>query len=164
MDEGRVPSGHRAESVACEACHRAAAPFDAAAGTAGVPLCYGKDPRQWAWILACGRDPSWRLLSSGSLTFGGAERCRRAAGQTGTDPAKALQRAYQRDPEAIEKWRRETFPNIARQAKAAGGEVYFWDKSGFRANPCTARHGARKGGRLSSNARVNGNRSAPHRR
>src|SRR5271169_4393486 len=52
----------------------------------------------------------------------------------GLTPQKPLQRAYQRDPEAIEKWRRETFPAIARQAKAAGGEVYFWDESGFRAD------------------------------
>ena len=35
-------------------------------------------------------------------------------------PQKPLQRAYQRDPEAIEKWRRETYPAIARQAKADG--------------------------------------------
>ena len=38
---------------------------------------------------------------------------------------KPLQLAYQRDPEAIERWRRETFPNIARQARASGGEVYL---------------------------------------
>lgn len=49
-------------------------------------------------------------------------------------PQKPLQRAYQRDPEAIERWRRETYPAIARQAKAEGGEVYFWDESGFRAD------------------------------
>jgi transposase len=49
-------------------------------------------------------------------------------------PQKPLQRAYQRDPEAIETWRRETFPAIARQAKAAGGDVFFWDESGFRAD------------------------------
>jgi transposase len=52
----------------------------------------------------------------------------------GLTPQKPLQRAYQRDPEAIERWRRETFPAIARQAKAAGGEVFFWDESGFRAD------------------------------
>jgi hypothetical protein len=52
----------------------------------------------------------------------------------GLSPQKPLQRAYQRDPEAIERWRRETFPDIARQAKAEGGEVYFWDESGFRAD------------------------------
>ena len=49
-------------------------------------------------------------------------------------PQKPLQRAYQRDPEAIERWRRETYPAIARQARAAGGQVFFWDESGFRAD------------------------------
>ena len=49
-------------------------------------------------------------------------------------PQKPLQRAYQRDPAAIERWRRETYPAIARQARAAGGEVFFWDESGFRAD------------------------------
>src|ERR1700745_3257543 len=49
-------------------------------------------------------------------------------------PQKPLQRAYQRDPEAIERWRRETYPAIARQARAEGGQVFFWDESGFRAD------------------------------
>lgn len=60
-------------------------------------------------------------------------------------PQKPLQRAYQRDPEAIEKWRRETFPAIARQAKAAGGEVYFWDESGFRADSVHGKTWGKKG-------------------
>ena len=45
----------------------------------------------------------------------------------GLTPQKPLQRAYQRDPAAIETWQREQFPAMARQAKASGGEVYFWD-------------------------------------
>ncbi len=52
----------------------------------------------------------------------------------GLTPQKPLQRAYQRDPEAIEKWQRETYPSIARHAKAQGAEVFFWDESGFRAD------------------------------
>jgi len=32
-------------------------------------------------------------------------------------PQKPLSRAYQRDPEAIRRWQRETYPAIARQAK-----------------------------------------------
>jgi transposase len=43
----------------------------------------------------------------------------------GLTPQKPLHRAYQRDPEAIEKWRCEVFPRIARQAREAGGDVYF---------------------------------------
>lgn len=52
----------------------------------------------------------------------------------GLTPQKPLQRAYQRDPEAIERWQRETFPAIAREARKQGGEVFFWDESGFRAD------------------------------
>ena len=52
----------------------------------------------------------------------------------GLTPQKPLQRAYQRDPEAIEKWQRETFPAIAAQAKAEGADIFFWDESGFRAD------------------------------
>jgi transposase len=52
----------------------------------------------------------------------------------GLTPQKPLQRAYQRDPEAIEQWQRETYPALARQAKAEGAEIYFWDESGFRAD------------------------------
>jgi transposase len=40
----------------------------------------------------------------------------------GSTPQKPLQRAYQRDPEAIEKWQREVFPSIAYEAKESGGE------------------------------------------
>jgi len=60
-------------------------------------------------------------------------------------PQKPLQRAYQRDPQAIERWRRETYPAIARQAKAEAGEVFFWDESGFRADAVQGRTWGVKG-------------------
>src|SRR5580692_4184810 len=63
----------------------------------------------------------------------------------GLTPQKPLQRAYQRDPEAIEKWRRERFPAIAEQARASGGEVYFWDESGFRADAVHGNPWSKKG-------------------
>jgi transposase len=63
----------------------------------------------------------------------------------GLTPRKPLQRACQRDPEAIEKWQRERFPAIAKQAKVSGGEVYFWDESGFRADAVHGRTWGRKG-------------------
>lgn len=52
----------------------------------------------------------------------------------GLTPQKPLQRAYQRDPEAIEKWQRERYPAIARQARQQKADVFFWDESGFRAD------------------------------
>jgi len=52
----------------------------------------------------------------------------------GLTPQKPLQRAYQRDPQAIEEWQRKQFPAIASQAKREGAQIYFWDESGFRAD------------------------------
>jgi transposase len=52
----------------------------------------------------------------------------------GLTAQKPLQRAYQRDPQAIERWQRERFPIIAAQAKGQGAQIFFWDESGFRAD------------------------------
>jgi transposase len=52
----------------------------------------------------------------------------------GLTPQKPLQRAYQRDPQAIERWQRESFPAIAAKAKRQGAQIFFWDESGFRAD------------------------------
>lgn len=62
----------------------------------------------------------------------------------GLTPQKPLQRAYQRDPEAIARWQRETYPAIARHAKRTKAEISFWDESGFRAD---AVHGKTWGAR-----------------
>jgi transposase len=107
----------------------------------------GRQERQvFRWIN--GRDPRQYGLDFGLWTrsvvanlierkFGvrlGVTAVGELLAKLGLTPQKPLQRAYQRDPAAIERWQRDTFPAIARQAKASGGEVYFWDESGFRAD------------------------------
>jgi transposase len=52
----------------------------------------------------------------------------------GLTPQKPLMRAYERDPEAIEAWKRDTYPSIAKRAKRCRADIYFWDESGFRAD------------------------------
>lgn len=52
----------------------------------------------------------------------------------GLTAQKPLERAYQRDPEAVELWKSKTFPAIAAEAKISGAEILFWDESGFRAD------------------------------
>jgi transposase len=95
----------------------------------------GKDPRQYGLDFGL-----WTRSIVANLIeqkFGvrfGLTAVGELLAKLGLTPQKPLQRAYQRDPEAIEKWRREIFPTIAREAKAAGGEVFFWDESGFRAD------------------------------
>ena len=109
-------------------------------------LSPGQEQQVFHWINGC--DPRqygldfglWTRAVVGSLI---ERKCDIRLGVTavgellaklGLTPQKPLQRAYQRDPEAIERWQRETFPAIAREAKASGGEIYFWDESGFRAD------------------------------
>src|ERR1700752_4490509 len=95
----------------------------------------GRDPRQYGLDFGL-----WTRSVVASLIerkFGirlGVTAVGELLAKLGLTPQKPLQRAYQRDPEAIERWRRETYPAIARQARAEGGEVFFWDESGFRAD------------------------------
>jgi transposase len=95
----------------------------------------GKDPRQYGLDFGL-----WTRAMIASLIeqkFSvklGLTAVGELLAKLGLSPQKPLERAYQRNPEAIEKWKRETFPSIASAAKAAGGEVYFWDESGFRAD------------------------------
>jgi transposase len=63
----------------------------------------------------------------------------------GLTAQKPLQRAYQRDPDAIEQWQRVTFPAIAQEARTQGAEVFFWDESGFRADAVHGKTWAKKG-------------------
>ena len=60
-------------------------------------------------------------------------------------PQKPLQRAYQRDPDAIERWQRETYPGIARQARLEKADIFFWDESGFRADSVHGKTWAQRG-------------------
>lgn len=52
----------------------------------------------------------------------------------GLTAQKPLQRAYQRDPQAVELWQHKTFPAIAQAAREQGADIFFWDESGFRAD------------------------------
>ena len=106
----------------------------------------GKDPRQYGldfglWTRSVVADLIARKFG---ITLG-LTAVGELLAKLNLTPQKPLQRAYQRDPEAIEKWRRERFPAITRQAKAVGGEVYFWDESGFRADTVHGKTWGKKG-------------------
>jgi transposase len=95
----------------------------------------GKNPRQYQlegvlWSRAIVRALIQREFGVGlSLASVGALLAR-----LGLTPQKPLQRAYQRNPEAIERWKRESYPAIAREARETQADLYFWDESGFRAD------------------------------
>lgn len=60
-------------------------------------------------------------------------------------PQKPLQRAYQRDPDAVERWQREIYPALVSRAKREKAEIYFWDESGFRADAVHGKTWAERG-------------------
>ena len=94
----------------------------------------GRDPRQYG--VDFGLRARALVVELIAQKFGvslGVTAVGELLAKLGLAPHKPLQRAYQRDPEGIERWQRETLPAIARQAKKRGGEVFFWDVSGFRA-------------------------------
>lgn len=95
----------------------------------------GRDPRQYGLDFGLWtRSVVSNLIESKFNMKLGLTAVGELLAKLGLTPQKPLQRAYQRDPEAIEKWQRETFPAIAREAKIVGGDVFFWDESGFRAD------------------------------
>jgi transposase len=95
----------------------------------------GKDPRQHGFDFGL-----WTRLVVRKLIadkFGanlGVTAVGKLLAKLGLTPQKPLKRAYERDPAAIEAWKNDTYPSIARQAKKRGAEIYFWDESGFRAD------------------------------
>ena len=52
----------------------------------------------------------------------------------GLSPQKPLWRAYQQDPDAVERWKREEFPAIREQARKDGATIYFADEAGIRSD------------------------------
>lgn len=95
----------------------------------------GKDPRQYGLDFGL-----WTRQIAATLIeqkFGlklGVTAVGRMLARLGLSPQKPLQRAYQRDPQAIERWQRETYPGIVADACQSGADIYFWDESGFRAD------------------------------
>jgi transposase len=75
----------------------------------------GKDPRQYGldfglWTRSVVAD----LFAQKFDVRLGLTAVGELLAKLGLTPQKPLQRAYQRDPEAIERWRREIFPSLRR--------------------------------------------------
>jgi transposase len=52
----------------------------------------------------------------------------------GLTPQKPLRRAYERDPEAIQRWLTEEYPGLRAQAKAERARIYWGDEMGLRSD------------------------------
>jgi len=52
----------------------------------------------------------------------------------GLSPQRPLFRAYQQDPEAVERWREEEYPALRAQAARVGATIYFADEASVRSD------------------------------
>src|SRR5436190_345975 len=106
----------------------------------------GKDPRQYGFDFGLWtRQVVAELLADRfrvKLSLASVGKLLAALGLTAQKP---LMRAYERDPAAIDAWKRDTYPSIAARAKRLGAEIYFWDESGFRADAVQGRTWGVKG-------------------
>jgi transposase len=52
----------------------------------------------------------------------------------GLTPQKPLRRAWQQDPEKVDKWLTQEYPAIRKEAKQVGAAIYFGDEAGVRSD------------------------------
>lgn len=111
--------------------------------------------RQWI----CGKDPRQHGFDFGLWTrrivaeliqtrFGitlGVTAVGRLLAKLEITPQQPLRRAYERDPEAINHWKRVTYPMLKARAKRVGAQIFFLDEAGVRSDSTLGRTWAPKG-------------------
>jgi transposase len=106
----------------------------------------GKDPRQYGFDFGL-----WtrrilvalierKLKKTVSITTVG-----RLLAELGITPQKPLRRAYERDPQAVEKWKNEEYPKLKKRAKRRGADIFFLDEAGIRSDAPLQRTWGAKG-------------------
>lgn len=60
-------------------------------------------------------------------------------------PQKPMRRAYERDPEAVRRWKQEEYPAIRRRAKREKAEIHWGDQMGVRSDHQTGTSYGRRG-------------------
>jgi transposase len=98
-------------------------------------LIAGRDPRQMQFEFALWTREMIREVIR--REFGVAlsvVSVGRLLGKLGLSPQRPLHRAYQQDPEAVQRWKAEVYPAIRAEAEAAGAVIYFADEAGIRSD------------------------------
>jgi transposase len=98
-------------------------------------LIVGVDPRQLEFEFALWTRDMVRTLIRCEFTVAlSPVSVGRLLRMLGLSPQRPLWRAWQADPDAVDRWRKEDFPAIRAAAKAAGATVYFADEAGLRSD------------------------------
>jgi len=106
----------------------------------------GKDPRQYGFDFGLW---SRRIVQALIQEKMGIELGLTAVGRLlaslDITPQKPLRRAYERDPKAVERWLKETYPKLKKRAKRLGAKIFFLDEAGFQSDPPLGRTYGLKG-------------------
>lgn len=106
----------------------------------------GKDPRQYGFDFGLWtRQIVSELIEREMGVRLGITAVGRLLAELDITPQKPLRRAYERDPKAIEKWKREDFPRLRKRAKRLGADIFFLDEAGIRSDSALAKTWAPKG-------------------
>ena len=109
-------------------------------------MVVGSDPRQYKFPFAL-----WTRSAIATLIYQrygvrlSVNSVGRLLAQLGITPQKPLWKAYQQDPERVQKWVQEEYPAIAKEAKRWAAEIWFGDESGLRSDYHAGTTWARKG-------------------
>jgi len=106
----------------------------------------GKDPRQYGFDFGLWSRRIVQALIQEKMGIAlGITAVGRLLASLEITPQKPLRRAYERDPQAVEQWRKETYPKLRRRAKRAGATIFFLDEAGFQSDPPLGRTYGLKG-------------------
>lgn len=95
----------------------------------------GRDPRQYGFDFGLWtRQLVAALIKKKFRKTMGVTAVGRLLAKLDITPQKPLRRAYERDPIAVERWRREAYPLLRRRAKRRGAAIFFLDEAGVRSD------------------------------
>lgn len=106
----------------------------------------GKDPRQYGFEFGLWTRRIVAELIGQKLGIEiGLTAVGRLLARLEITPQKPLRRAYERDPEAIAQWVRQTYPKLRARARQHGARIFFLDEAGFSSEPNLGRTYGLKG-------------------
>jgi transposase len=98
-------------------------------------LVVGNDPRQLQFVFALWTRAMVRELIGREFSVRLSEvSVGRLLRKLGLSPQRPLYRAYQQNPEAVARWKAETYPQLRSQAAEVGATIYFADEAGVRSD------------------------------
>src|SRR5215218_5796369 len=98
-------------------------------------LVVGHDPRQLQFTLALWTRAMVRELICREFGVRLSEvSVGRLLRKLGLSPQRPLYRAYQQNPEAVARWKAETYPQLRTEAAQVGATIYFADEAGVRSD------------------------------